>query len=214
MPQSVKGLARQAWDKLFPNHTCLVCGDEIRERELPNICVRCSGTFAKHPEPRQGNVHTPFVYVAPVSGLVLALKYANGGLVAQTFAPAMAECLGGAEYDIIVPVPLFRDRQKKRGYNQAEVLAREISHISGVSVAEVLGKVRATIPQEDMTSEQRMANQKDAYAVRDGANVKGKRVLLVDDVVTSGATTDECAKVLADAGAADIIVVAIARPNK
>ena len=175
------------------------------------------------------DIYNPFIYKEPVSKMILALKYTATGQVAETFAPFMAKTLGEQiiNYDLIIPVPLAKSRFRERGYNQAMVLAEELLKCfdSNVDICDKsLLKLKKTTPQTDMSDEERKANQKDAYAVcepitTDGkadiiygkAKIKGKRILLIDDVLTSGATANECAKVLCKSGAKTVSLLCIAR---
>lgn len=117
-----------------------------------------------------------------------------------------------AQSDIIVPVPLHRWRLLKRRYNQAALLAQAIGAQVGlpVSVA-ALTRVKATASQGHLNRAQRQKNVAGAFAVSDPAKVKGKRIVLIDDVLTSGATVEACARVLLAAGASMVNVVSLAR---
>lgn len=130
------------------------------------------------------------------------------GLLAEAASPA----LRGAGWDAIVPVPLFPAKEREREFNQAERLARRLSAATGVPVrAGELRRVRPTPTQTRLSREQRAANMRDAFAVRRGADFAGRRVVLVDDVFTTGATTDACAAALRAAGAVEVCVWTVAR---
>jgi ComF family protein len=118
--------------------------------------------------------------------------------------------------DLIVPVPLHRGRLWKRRYNQAAELARRLGADWNRTVATLaLERSRATQSQGAMTSARaRRRNVQRAFRVADPAQVKGKRILLVDDVITTGATVDACARALKRAGAAQVDVLALARVVK
>jgi len=161
--------------------------------------------------------YAPFFYKEPLSNAIMNLKYACDGVVAEAFAPLLAKCFAGEniEYDMMIPVPLAKNRARQRGYNQAELLARELSKFIEVVVeAQFLVKTKNTIPQEDMTTEQRRENQKDAFEVVNRELIKGKKILLVDDVFTSGSTVNECARVLKRAGVKYVDVVVVARVGR
>lgn len=113
-------------------------------------------------------------------------------------------------YDLIVPVPLHRQRLRQRSYNQALLLAREIAgHRGGEVEKKLLRKVRETVPQHDLSACARKSNLAGAFQLT--RELSGQKVLLVDDVMTTGATVDMCSRVLLRGGAAEVIVAVLAR---
>ncbi|HUZ66157.1 MAG TPA: ComF family protein [Beijerinckiaceae bacterium] len=152
----------------------------------------------------------------PVRQLVYRLKYADRTDLVRPLgrwmARAGAELLSGA--DIIIPVPLHRLRLASRRFNQAAALARVIARESGVAMESfALERVKATPPQVGLSKAQRAANMQGAFRVPDAARicVTGKRVLLVDDVLTSGSTTNAASRALLRGGAAAVDVLVFAR---
>ncbi|MCR6632957.1 MAG: ComF family protein [Magnetospirillum sp.] len=148
--------------------------------------------------------------------LILRFKHADrlegAPAFARWLARAGAELL--AEADLIVPVPLHRWRLLARRYNQAAVLALALGRLSGVAVAPyALVRARRTPVQGHLDREQRRRNVKGAFVLpeRRRALVQGRRVLLVDDVLTTGATVDECSRVLLEGGAASVDVLTLGR---
>ncbi|MGA2603642.1 MAG: ComF family protein [Verrucomicrobiia bacterium] len=136
------------------------------------------------------------------------------------FGPHLVDWLLGAaqrwidwrEVDAIVPVPLHPRKQRQREFNQAEYLAAALGRAVGVPVLK--GKVRRikdTGTQTKLGAEARMKNLRDAFAVRDEKALKGKRLVILDDVFTTGATMDSCAKTMKSAGAREVIALAVAR---
>jgi ComF family protein len=120
--------------------------------------------------------------------------------------------LGGQDWDFIVPVPLHPVKQREREFNQAERLAESLSTATGIPVsARWLRRIRPTATQTLLTRQQRAANMRGAFAVRPGVRLNGERVILVDDVFTTGATTSACAQVLGAAGAGAVCVWTVAR---
>ena len=116
------------------------------------------------------------------------------------------------EVDAIVPVPLHPRKKREREFNQAEYLTRALSGGVGVpALSEHLRRVKDTVTQTALDAEQRAANLRKAFAVRQAEAFRGKRLVLVDDVFTTGATMDACAKVLRVAGAQGVIALAVAR---
>ncbi len=130
------------------------------------------------------------------------------GLLLREAAPALRE----SPWDLIVPVPLHPVKQREREFNQAARLARHLSRATGIPVEQkCLRRVLPTPTQTRLTREQRAANMRGAFAVAAGARLRRRRIVLVDDVFTTGATTNACARVLKSAGAEDICVWTVAR---
>lgn len=148
-------------------------------------------------------------YTGTLRALVHALKYDGYRSLARVLGRWMREHGGDVigDADIAVPVPLHRRRARERGFNQAEDLARE----TGLPVVRALRRVRATPSQTDLPAARRHANVRGAFAVRRRIDVRGLRVLIVDDVCTTGATIDACARVLRQAGAVRVSALTAAR---
>ena len=119
--------------------------------------------------------------------------------------------LAGRRFDLVVPVPLHPARQRERGFNQAELLAAELRRVSGLTVRNVLQRTRYTTTQTQFDRSERMENLRGAFRLRRGSNVQDLRMLLVDDVLTTGSTLSECASVLREAGALSVHAVTAAR---
>jgi competence protein ComFC len=116
------------------------------------------------------------------------------------------------DWDFIVPVPLHAVKYREREFNQADRLAAHLSAASGIPLtSEWLRRIRPTATQTLLTRQQRAANMRGAFAVRPGIRLDGERVILVDDVFTTGATTSACAQVLQAAGSGDVCVWTVAR---
>ncbi len=136
----------------------------------------------------------------------------------QSLACALAECLGDelplghVDYDVIIPVPLHRGRLRWRGFNQAAMLAVAVARqIRCPLDLSTLVRVRPTAPQTRQNRVDRVKNLKRAFAVRRPRRVASRRILLIDDVMTTGATADECARTLIAAGARRVDVLTLAR---
>lgn len=147
-------------------------------------------------------------------------RYKFSGVLAyaDTYAALMAQCVEDrlqGRFDVVTWVPLSRWRLWRRGYDQSRLLAERLARNLGVPCVRLLKKVRHTKAQSGLTGEsQRRANVLGAYKPAPGADAEGRRVLLVDDVVTTGATVSECARVLRTAGAARVVCVALAITEK
>ena len=151
-------------------------------------------------------------------GLVYALKYQGAEYVALYMGSVMAHRFGMlpelAGVNWVVPVPLFPARQKKRGYNQSECLARAFCKQTNLPLdVKSLVRVRDTGSQTKLGRTQRVTNMDGAFTVKNPAAVKGKTVLLIDDVATTGSTLEACAQALRLAGAKRVLAYTFAREN-
>lgn len=142
-------------------------------------------------------------------------KFDGGRGHARLFGLLMAQCLQDRwtqPVDLITWAPLHPKRRRERGYDQAELLARRVGELTGLPVENTLEKARATAVQSQTAGDgERRANVKGAYRALPGVELAGKRVVLVDDVATSGATLSECAAALRQAGAASVVGLTFAR---
>jgi ComF family protein len=194
----------------------------------PPVCERCGTPFEIAVDPGQvcgACIARPPVYerarAALIYGdvsrdLVLALKYQGRrdglGLLAGWMANAGAELLADAE--VIIPVPLHYFRLVRRGFNQSVWLAAALARASGVQMSvDALKRVRATPIQGGLSADGRRRNVQGAFRVRSAKTklVEGKKILLVDDVLTTGATAEACSRVLRRAGARGVDVLTLAR---
>ncbi len=191
---------------------CLRCGvplDHSGQADASGCCFVCQQV-----PPVYRQARAALRYDAASRRLVLPFKYADRTELAAVLAPAMARA--GADLlaaaDLLVPVPLHRRRLWARRYNQAALLARLVGRLARRAVrVDALRRVVATAPLADKTAEERAAEVAGAFAVRHPAAVGGRRVLLIDDVLTSGATANGCAAVLLAAGVRSVDVLVAAR---
>jgi ComF family protein len=193
---------------------CRRCGVPFPHQEAggrARLCPTC-----QHAPPEFDRARAAFRYDAGSERLILPLKYADrtelAAVLALHMARAGAELLRAA--DLLVPVPLHRRRLFARRYNQAALLARALARRSGrPAVPDALVRRRATAALGQMSAAERAAEVADAFAVRAcrEPRVRGRRVLLIDDVLTSGATANACTRALRAAGATAVDVLAAAR---
>ncbi|MEO5855181.1 MAG: ComF family protein [Chthoniobacterales bacterium] len=119
--------------------------------------------------------------------------------------------LSGRRFDLVVPVPLHSARKRERGFNQAELLAGLLAAQAGLTLSSALERIRYTTTQTAFDRTERMENLHDAFRLRKKADVRGLRVLLIDDVMTTGSTLSECARVLKAGGAVSVHAATAAR---
>lgn len=158
---------------------------------------------------------SPLYYEDDVRESLLRYKFHGATGYAKAYAPLIADCIRehlDQEYDLITWVPLSRKRLRRRGYDQAQLLAEAVATELDTMAVGTLKKIRNTAAQSQTGSaEKRRANISGAYRVMNPALVADKRVLLIDDIVTTGSTLSECARTLGLAGAERVICAAVAR---
>jgi ComF family protein len=156
-------------------------------------------------------------YSEVLKDVVLLFKYGKVSILSRNLARFAEESLGAEEglwqgVDFLVPVPLHRKRKRERGFNQADLLARDLARIKGMKVLDgCLVKVRNVPPQASLEAADREANVRGVYEVKNSATVKGKTLVLVDDVFTTGSTLRECGLALMRAGARDVRALTLAQ---
>jgi len=212
LPQDNKILCVNCFKNLIPitEPKCGICGDILTKKRLKDRCPSC-------PEPPIYFLfaESVFFYNDIISPVIRGIKYSGRRDAAELCGKLMMsyywESLKDTKIDLIVPVPLHRIRLIRRGYNQAELLAQEISKLAGIPLAsKILIRTRSTIKQSLLTPEKRKENVKNAFAVIYPEKIAGKRILLIDDIITTGSTANECARTLIAFGALDVIVFTLA----
>jgi ComF family protein len=159
--------------------------------------------------------YTYGTYEGALRKLIHLLKYEGMRPLARPFGDFLARALPREQrFDLIVPMPLHWRRRWQRGFNQAELLAREIARRWNVPVRNIARRSRATAPQAGLTHAKRRTNVAGAFAVKRGTRLDGMRVLLVDDVLTTGASASACARVLKRAGAQHVALLTVARADR
>jgi ComF family protein len=144
-----------------------------------------------------------------------AFKFSHKVALADPLSAVLLDACAGPlprPADVVVPVPLHRARERERGFNQAALLAGRVARSLGVAVDErVLRRIRPTAAQADLNGPGRAANVRGAFALCEPAAVRGRHVVVVDDVLTTGATVTECARVLRAGGTASVGILTVAR---
>ena len=199
-------------DFLWPR-TCAVreCG-RPSDRPSSYICSRCYATLPWYDE----FAKSAFAYLSPVAELVLSFKFKGATYLAGDFATALEMAFrkkhDASAVDLVVPVPLHPNRLRERGYNQSGMLASGFARLIGRGLDErSLVRIRDTEHQTRLTGDERRQNLKGAFRVVVPENVRGRSVVLIDDVLTTGSTMDECTKALLAAGAYRVQPFALAK---
>ena len=202
---------------LFPPK-CVLC-KKILPDDQTDLCHECRKNA---PAFSKGNFKLSFVarwtavwyYKDNVRSSILRYKFYNARSYAGIYGRFLAMKLQTArmdDYDVLTWVPVGFLRRLRRGYDQVELLAKAVAAESGRQAVPTLKKVRNTPPQSHIRdAAKRRANVLNAYKVTDAQAIRGKRVLLLDDILTTGATASECAKMLMTAGAQEVTFAAIA----
>jgi ComF family protein len=195
---------------LDPATACAACGRPL-VGQLPRgfRCRRC-----RDRPPAYDRLLARWRYEAPLDAVVAALKFRRLDYLGRHLGAALAEAFAGdlAGLDLVVPVPLHWSRRLARGYNQAERIARPLADRLGLPLVPALRRSRATPAQSILNRSARLTNIAGAFACsRSGDALAGRRVLLVDDVATTGATLDAAAHALKRAGAAMVVAVVAGR---
>ena len=222
----------QALDLFFPK-LCLFCGTkgtylctscqkqklQVLSRQYCHVCLRETGdsSVLVHQKCQKSSylagVFSVLFYNVNAGEILHQLKYGLYFNIAKDLGKMMRRRFSetilnsGIQVDNVVPVPLHRRRSWWRGFNQAELLAKEITP----DYQNMLQRVKYRHPQVGLSKEQRKTSVKDIFAVKHGGNLQSKTILLIDDVMTTGATLEECAKALRAAGAAKVYALVWAR---
>jgi ComF family protein len=211
------GICDACWEKVLRlrilEPRCPSCGLPFQNFETgeTHLCSDC----ILRPPPYSGARSFGY-YSAELSRIILHLKFQRRqnlvGLLSPLLASAFFDCWGKTDFDMIVPVPLHPRRRRERGFNQAALLGKGLArHISVPLQESALERTRHTLPQVGLTDPERLHNVRAAFICRRPKAVAGRRVLLVDDVMTTGATVASAARGLLAGGALRVSVLTVAR---
>ncbi len=206
---------------------CPACFSEIRFINSP-LCPRCglpyfTETESDHPcgdclsrKQYFTSVRSLGIYETSLLKAIQRFKYQGSLHTGESLGSLMAAfsypAFDVTEYDVLMPVPLHLRRLRERGFNQSLILARAMAHkFSGALDFMALRRTIGTAPQTGLKKEDRAANVRGAFEIGDRHRIKGKKVLLIDDVYTTGSTARECARILLRGGARSVGVLTLAR---
>lgn len=214
---------------------CKYCGELIGKDEIlccdcKNDLPRISGNKCKfcgagkdrcdcggHKRYYDG-ITSPFYYEKGIGKCIKNLKFNNKSYLAEVLAEEMCKAINqdfkDINFDFLCFIPLSKVQKRQRKYNQCQLLAESVSKILKIPLNDILEKLYDTEPQHEMSITARVGNVFGIYDVKDGKDVKGKTILLIDDIKTTGTTLDECAKILKIRGAESVYCVTAALTGK
>ncbi len=199
---------------------CSLCGEKLSGQRFPDdaapLCQLCRRAT---PRFRKAVAYGP--YEGSLRDLLHIFKYQGVRSAAPLLGRFLDEAVTALEITgpvLVVPVPLWPGKRRSRGFNQAEEIARAFCRLqTGASIqldAALLVRARETVSQTGLTRHQRQANLRGAFSVARPEKLRGQKILLVDDVMTTGATAGECSRVLLRAGAKEVFVATVARATR
>ena len=197
----------------FPN-VCGICNKICKEP----LCAKCKKELNKMKECKKHiyltKNYTTHMYIFSYKDIIrksiVNYKFNEQAYKYKSFANFILNnkkiCRYLRKYDIIIPVPISKKRNRQRGYNQSELILKEVAkNMKDIRVlTNVLYKVKHTLPQSTLKKEKRLNNLKNAYEVKNSEIIKNKKILLFDDIYTTGSTVEECSKMLKNSGAYEI----------
>lgn len=206
---------------------CKACWEKVR-KNLPPFCHSCGRRLEKKninksfcPPCLKNRLHfdrafSPYIYDGPIKELIHEFKYKNKDYLSRFLAKMMIDFAKEYElpfnyFDYIVPVPLHKSRLREREFNQAELLGRHIAdEFKKELLADALVRHKPTRTQTELETAERFQNVKGSFSATNPGNIRGKNILVVDDVLTTGATSSEAALALKESGANIVFVLTLA----
>ena len=207
----MKKILKKIINIIYPQ-TCSICG-KLNSNAL---CSKCSKKLEKEycfkKDNYQDDFNKNFIehyyffwYKDLIRSQIISLKFNERPYISQTIAYFLKKMKKSFEklkiYDIIIVVPVSRKRRNERGYNQSELIARAISKTLGIPIVKnVLVKIKKTVPQSSLNKVQRAENSNGVYSAKNHTKLRNKKILLIDDIYTTGSTLNECANALIQKG--------------
>ncbi len=186
---------------------CIKCGKDLKDSYSDNICPDCKErSFSFHA------AYSCFLYKGEGKEIIHRLKYDGKKEGGKVLAKFMADIIfkEGLKGDIIVPVPIHESKMSLRGFNQSYIIGKHLSRYISLPVLPCLKRTAITKEQYNLDKIERIFNVNNAFKINMLYNIRNKRVLLIDDVFTTGSTVEECSKALLGAGAESVFVITAA----
>ena len=206
-------------DFLFPP-VCSVCG----KLDKKWLCINCRKRVERLEKSCVVQIENRkyekllyiFKYESLIRKLILQYKFSNKAYLNNFFANIIIKNEKNLsllkQYDMIIPVPMHKKKMQNRGYNQTELISEKIDKLADIpSRKDILYKVVNTTTQSKLGGKARQSNIQHAFLVKKDIEVEGKKIILLDDIYTTGATTEECSRVLKESGAKEILVLVLAK---
>lgn len=195
-------------NKICKNELCNRCKNKIKKYEI-NIIIKPQNRYFEE-------LISIFKYEGIIREKIIQYKFGDKAYMNNTFAKIILKnekiCGLLKKYDIIIPVPIHKKRKAQRGYNQTQLIANKISKCLNIKLCNnVLVKNKNTIAQSKLNKKKRVQNIKGVFKILNSEKIKGKDILLLDDIYTTGSTANECSKILKKAGAKTVGVLTIAK---
>ena len=216
----MKVLTKNFLNLFYPLH-CLGCEAALEAMNEFRLCATCIASIHSNAMPPfelddlPVKAYSACLYDDSLKELVHRFKYKGKTVLAKIFSKLMMDYIKDnpemADVDLITVVPLHRDRLREREFNQSLMLAGPISKEFSITLTNTLEKTRKTLYQNELLRSERLKNLKEAFTVRPKADIRDKRILLIDDVMTTGSTLGECAATLLRGGAAGVKCFTLAR---
>lgn len=214
-------------DQIGEKYICVSCSQSLKRIEPP-ICLKCCKSVSSESSVDLCNecisnekvfeeARAPFKYTGIIKKSISDFKYHNKAYYFRFFGNLLVEYMTGIGYtnfDYITSVPIHRSKLATRGYNQSYLIAKYISDKISIPYIEILKRTIKTTKQSDKSLKERRLNLKNAFVVKNNNKsilIADKKILLVDDIYTTGSTANECSKELLNFGASKVYVVTIAR---
>lgn len=208
-------------------HLCVLCRRKIQPLRSP-LCLKCAHPLppydayktcsaCRSDRPRYDRGFALVEYDEPNKAIFHQIKFEKKPWLFEIYQQLLLQSLDRPsfrEYEMIIPVPLDGSRKRKRGFNQAQLIAEMIQSIHSdrsLPIRNLIKKVKKTTPQSQLHRNHRLTNLKGVFALKESHLVEGKKILLVDDIATTGSTLNECAHLLKENGAEQVDFFTIAR---
>ena len=201
---------------------CGICGKLSKESICPkcNIMLKNQASYITDDYSQNSSYFDEhiymFQYIGEIRNAILNYKFEGKSYIHETFVNFLKNnekiCNNIKSYDIIIPVPISKKRLKERGYNQSSIYAKAVAQTFKIQYEDsTLKKVKNNIPQSMLSQEDRMKNVQDVYEITNAKTIINKKILLIDDIFTTGSTANECSRVLIKADKKKIGVLTIAK---
>ena len=206
-------------DFLFPP-ACIVCGKIDKNWLCPKCQVRVERLEKSFQLDIQNKKYEKLLYIfkyeSLIRKLILGYKFSNKAYINNFFANMIVRNEKNynllKQYDMIIPVPMHKKKMQKRGYNQTELISEKIAQKLEIeNRPDILQKVINTTTQSKLGGKARQTNIQHAFFIKNDIDVEDKKVILLDDIYTTGATSEECSRVLKDAGATEVLILVLAK---